>query len=746
MNMRSKVRQTLWEMKVAFTKNRSFRWTAVVLILMLIADVLPVAAVSTPFNPNPESALQATSTLTFTTQADAQVEENNPDSNTGTSSDLEVINANNHSIESYLRFTVSGTSGTVQNALLRVYSTSNSTRNGPAVYATGSTWTETGVTWNNRPARTSGAADNKGSISKNTWVEYNVTALVTGNGTYSFVLAGDSNDNVIFSSREGTDPPQLLITFNSSTNTPAVTQTSISTSTRTPTRTATLPSGSTPTNTRTPTATQSSGPTPTRTPTIAQSATATFTRTPTAANPTATSAGGTFTFISSADSYVESSNPSSNYGSATQIRADGSPDVHSYLRFNVQGLSGAVTSATLRVYANSSVTAGYDARSVSDNTWTESGVTYNNAPPVGSVLGSSGNVNSNTWTSVNVTSYITGNGTYNLGLTTSGTTALSLASRESGANAPQLVIQTGGGTAPTATRTPTSASNPTQTPTRTPTSAGNPTQTPTRTPTASSTPSSGSAVFVGAGDISRCDNNNDEAVAKLLDGISGTVFTTGDNAYDSGSITEYNNCYDPTWGRQKGRTKPVPGNHEYGTSGAAGYFQYFNNPPAYYAYNLGAWRIYALNSEIDVSASGAQGIWLQSDLAANPKACVLAYWHRPRWSSGSTHGSASDMQAIWQILYNAGAEVVITAHEHNYERFAQMNASGAVVSQGLREFVVGTGGASHYGFGSALSSSEVRNSSTYGALKLTLNANSYNWQFVPIAGSTFTDSGSANCH
>jgi hypothetical protein len=739
MNIRSTVRQSLLKIKVAFTKNRSFRWSAVVMILMLIANVLPVSAVSTPFNPIHGSELQATSTLTFVTEADAEVQETNPDTNAGTSSALEVINANNRSIESYVRFTVSGTSGTIQNALLRVYSTTDSTRNGPAVYATGNSWSETGITWNNRPTRTSGAADNKGSISKNTWAEYNVTAMVAGNGTYSFVLAGDSNDDIIFSSREGSNPPQLVITFASSA----------------PTATATAA----PSQTRTPTATQSSGPTPTRTPTTAQLASATFTRTPTAGNPTATSAGGTFTFTSIADSYVESSNPGTNYGSATQIRVDGSPDVRSYLRFNVQGLSGAVTSATLRVYANSAVTAGYDARSVSDNTWVESTITYNNAPPVGSVLGSSGSVSSNTWTSVNVTSYITGNGTYNLGLTTSGSTALSLASREAGANAPQLVIQTGGGTAPTATRTPTSAgptqtptrtptaaSNPTLTATRTPTAASNPTQTPTRTPTASATASSGSVVLVGAGDISRCDNNNDEAVAKLLDGISGTVFTAGDNAYDNGSITEYTNCYDPTWGRHQARTKPVPGNHEYGTSGAAGYFQYFNNVPSYYAYNLGAWRIYALNSEIDVSASGAQGTWLQSDLAANPKQCVLAYWHRPRWSSGSTHGSTSAMQPIWQILYNAGADLVISAHEHNYERFAQMNASGAVVSQGMREIVVGTGGASHYGFGSALASSEVRNSSTYGALKLTLNDNSYNWQFVPIAGSTFTDSGSTNCH
>jgi len=709
MNSRAKASQSWLNMKMAFTQKRFASLSVVILIMMLIADVLPVSAVSTPLNPIHGSQLQATSTLTFITDADAKVQESNPGTNAGTSTDLEVINANNRSVESYLRFPISGVTGTVQSAILRVYSTTDGTRNGPAVYATGSSWSETGITWNNRPAQTSGAIDNQGKIATNTWVEYDVTSLLIGNGTYSFVLGGDSNDNVIFSSRQGSNPPQLVITFASSV------------STATPTRTPT----------------QSSGPTPTRTPTIALSATATFTRTSTAVNPTATSGGtgGIFTFTSAADSYVESSNPSTNYGSATQIRVDGSPDVRSYLQFNVQGLSGTVTSATLRVYANSAVTAGYDAHSLSDNTWVESAITYNNAPPLGGILGSSGNVNSNTWTSVNVTSYISGNGTYNLGLSTSGSTALSLASREAGANAPQLVIQTGGGTAPTATRTPT----------RTPTASG-PTQTPTRTPAATATSSSGSVVFVGAGDISRCDNNGDETTAQLLDGISGTVFTAGDNAYDSGSTSEYANCYDPTWGRSKARTKPVPGNHEYGTSGASGYFQYFNNVPTYYAYNLGAWRIYALNSEIDTSASGAQGSWLQSDLAANPKTCVLAYWHKPRWSSGNTHGSDSGMQALWQILYNAGAEVVINGHEHNYERFAQMNATGSTVSQGLREFVAGTGGGSHYGFGSALGSSEVRNSSTYGVLKLTLSSTGYSWQFVPVSGSTFTDSGSANCH
>lgn len=268
---------------------------------------------------------------------------------------------------------------------------------------------------------------------------------------------------------------------------------------------------------------------------------------------------------------------------------------------------------------------------------------------------------------------------------------------------------------------------------------------PPATPTASPIPL-GQAVLVGAGDIATCNRDQDELTAQLLDNIPGTVFTTGDNAYPDGSQTDYMNCYDPTWGRHKSRTKPVPGNHEYNTSSAAGYFQYFNNIPSYYAYDLGSWRIYALNSEIDGSASSAQIAWLKDDLAANPSQCVLAYWHRPRWSSGSKHGSNPAMQTLWQILYDAGAELVINGHEHSYERFAEMNASGATVTQGLREFVVGTGGAGLYSFGAPLAASQVRDNSTAGVLKLTLHTTGYDWQFVPASGSLFTDSGSSNCH
>lgn len=255
-----------------------------------------------------------------------------------------------------------------------------------------------------------------------------------------------------------------------------------------------------------------------------------------------------------------------------------------------------------------------------------------------------------------------------------------------------------------------------------------------------------SATLVGAGDISSCSNNNDTKTAQLLANISGTVFTAGDNAYDNGSSAEYANCYNPTWGQYKSRTKPVPGNHEYNTSGASGYFNYFGGIPRYYAYDKGAWRIYALNSEIDTSSTSAQVTWLKNDLAANPKTCVMAYWHRPRWSSGSTHGSDSKMQTIWTILYNARAELVITGHEHNYERFAPMNQNGQAVTNGLREIVVGTGGAGHYGFGTILAASRARNASTYGVLELTLNSGSYAWKFIPIAGQSYTDSGTTNCY
>lgn len=266
--------------------------------------------------------------------------------------------------------------------------------------------------------------------------------------------------------------------------------------------------------------------------------------------------------------------------------------------------------------------------------------------------------------------------------------------------------------------------------------------------------SSGSAVvLVGAGDIADCSASGDEATATLLDNIPGTVFTTGDNAYPDGSATNFSQCYDPSWGRHKARTWPSPGNHDYHISGASDYFVYYgaNAGPAgrgYYSYDIGDWHVVSLNSNIDRSATSPQVTWLRADLAASTRQCTIAYWHHPRFSSGLQHGSNASTQPLWQALYDAGAEIVVSGHEHNYERFAPQTATGAAdPATGIREFVAGTGGASHYNnFGTPLPNSEVRNGTAWGVLELTLETGTYSWRFIPVAGQTFTDAGSGACH
>jgi len=268
----------------------------------------------------------------------------------------------------------------------------------------------------------------------------------------------------------------------------------------------------------------------------------------------------------------------------------------------------------------------------------------------------------------------------------------------------------------------------------------------------SSTTLAADPVLVGAGDIASCGSTGDSATARLLSSISGTVFTTGDNAYDRGTSTEYANCYGPTWGQVRSRTRPVSGNHEYLTSGAAGYFGYFGSRAGtkgkgYYAYNVGSWRIYALNSNcayVSCSSTSSQAAWLKADLAANPRRCVMAYWHHPLFSSGQ-HGNNTAVKPLWNILYAYHADVVVNGHDHDYERFARQTPSGFRTERGIREFVVGTGGRSHYTWSTIKTNSLARNNTTYGVLKLTLHSTSYSWKFVPVAGKTYTDSGSTAC-
>ena len=262
-------------------------------------------------------------------------------------------------------------------------------------------------------------------------------------------------------------------------------------------------------------------------------------------------------------------------------------------------------------------------------------------------------------------------------------------------------------------------------------------------------------VLVGAGDIAGCDTTGDEQTAQLLDNIAGTVFTLGDNAYNSGTAAQFKNYYNPTWGRHKARTKPGVGNHEYLTSGASDYFGYFgsaagDSKKGYYSYDRGAWHIIVLNSNCSqvggCAAGSAQEKWLRADLANHPNRCTLAYFHAPLYSSGQ-HGNSTYVRPFWKALYQANADVVLSGHDHSYERFAPQDPYGAFDSaRGMREFVVGTGGKSHYPFGSIKPNSQVRNANTYGVLKLTLHAGSYDWKFVPQAGKTFTDSGTTGCH
>ncbi|MGH2416500.1 MAG: metallophosphoesterase family protein, partial [Microcystaceae cyanobacterium] len=225
--------------------------------------------------------------------------------------------------------------------------------------------------------------------------------------------------------------------------------------------------------------------------------------------------------------------------------------------------------------------------------------------------------------------------------------------------------------------------------------------------------------------------------------------------YPAGALSDFNTSYDPTWGRVKEIAHPVVGNHEYGTSGASGYFSYLGTAAGdpkkgYYSYDVGRWHLIALNSNCqEVGGCGVgspQEKWLKADLAAHPAKCTLAYWHHPRFSS-ALHGNNRAYDAFWQDLYAAGAEIVLNGHDHDYERFASQTPSATADSKrGIREFVVGTGGKSLYPFLQVQPNSEVRDNETYGVLKLTLHSNGYSWQFMPVKGKTFTDSGRGVCH
>lgn len=257
-----------------------------------------------------------------------------------------------------------------------------------------------------------------------------------------------------------------------------------------------------------------------------------------------------------------------------------------------------------------------------------------------------------------------------------------------------------------------------------------------------------SSVLVGAGDIGMCGSTGPEATARLLDTIPGTVFTAGDNAYSQGTAQQFRDCYDPSWGRHRARTRPAPGNHEYESAGAGPYYTYYGSsagPPGlgYYSFDVGEWHIVSLNSNVSMAQGSAQQGWLRDDLAGHSAACVAAIWHHPLFTVGQ-NGPSPPARELWRTLYDAGADVVVNGHDHLYARFAPQTPEGvADPRRGIREFIVGTGGAHLTQFARSQANMEAF-VSVFGVLKLTLRAGAYEWQFLTVDGSV-ADAGSGVC-
>lgn len=431
----------------------------------------------------------------------------------------------------------------------------------------------------------------------------------------------------------------------------------------------------------------------------------------------------TVTFTPEADTYVAAVSPTRNYGNAPQLRVDSSTAKRMFLRFVVKGVTERITSATLRLHVADTPDGpspdGGTFRHLDNISWGETVLTWNMQPSIVGkpVIGTAGPVQRNTWVEIDVSKEVTHGGRFSFAATSANSNFAEYDSRET-AFAPQLVVTTGALPPPP--------------------------------------PPDAEHVLVGVGDIAS-SSSGDTKTAALVTAVlaktpEATVYTTGDNAYPDGRASDYADYYDPTWGVFKNRTRPSPGNHDYNSNGARGYYEYFGDlaGPAgqgYYSYDLGEWHIVSLNSERSMSAGSAQETWLLKDLAASSKPCTLAYWHRPLFTSGSNHGPYSAVRPLYKALYDHGAEVVVTGHNHNYERFAPMTPGGERDdARGIRHFVAGMGGKSHYGFGDVAPNSEARNSNTYGVLKFVLRPTGYDWEFIPEEGKSYTDSGSGTCH
>jgi calcineurin-like phosphoesterase family protein len=298
-----------------------------------------------------------------------------------------------------------------------------------------------------------------------------------------------------------------------------------------------------------------------------------------------------------------------------------------------------------------------------------------------------------------------------------------------------VAVACGGGS----NHTPTSPSPP-------PTGSNPPPNNPPPTPPTN--PLTGqSAVVAAVGDIGECGSAGVQQAAKIVDGIDGQIILAGDLAYMHGSMQDYLKCFDPFWGNFRRRWRPVPGNHEYETPGAAGYFQYFGEAAgtgrSYYSFRAGDWLVLMLDSNIPMGRGSPQYEFVRIELTTSRFPCAMAAFHHPLFTSGP-NGPNIFLRDIWGLMYEFDLDVVVTGHDHLYERFGKQDVDGRSDVRGLRQFIVGTGGARLYDFQRVSANSQAR-INKHGALRLTLDPTSYAWAFIDATGATL-DSGSDGCH
>ena len=795
------------------TRARAGIYLSLAAVAVLLTSLLPTTT-------------RAATTVTLVPVADAHVAPAAPNNNYGATNPLRTREGGGTTTDptyrAYLKFDVSSLAGqNIQSATLRLFVPSDPTPNVQSVYrVTDSSWVESTITNANAPQPEANPVGS-GTVALTGYNDISLGAgAITSSQLQTFFIKSAGNNNLAFSSREAaTDKPQLVVVI--ADPTPTATPTDAPTATPTDAPTATPTDAPTATPTDAPTATPTATPTdaPTATPTDAPTATPTVapTATPTA-TPTSTPGGGGLATIEPvADAQIRSDSANTNYGSLTSLRTrepSSGQTYRAYLKFAIPSSVGTVDSLRLRLFVTDKSNNVQGVYLVGDTSWNEASITWNSAPTItGSPIATSTPSTLNAYVDIDLpTSAVTPGALVTFGLKGSGTDSFIVSSREAASNHPQLVINGGGSPPPappvgafdaapasgfaplTVTFTDRSTNGPTAwawdfgdpasgssntstlrnpthtyadpgtyTVTLTPSNAAGPGSQATRTIDVSTPPTGGGNVFVGAGDIADCARATDEATAVLLDGISGAVFTAGDNTYPDGTAANFANCYGPTWGRHKARTKPAIGNHDYSSSGdLTAYFDYFgpgigDAGKGYYSYDVAGWHIVVLNSQCSTLGGGSasagcgtnspQTTWLRQDLAASSASCTIAIIHNPRFTSKRTTPDGP-YAAFWTALYNAGAEIVISGDKHNYERFAPQTPAGASdPSFGVRQFVVGTGGAALSTFGtSTMANSQVKNGDTHGVLKLTLHASSYDFQFVPVAGKTFTDSGVGTCH